>query len=186
MFVFRVWHGRSGVARDEKDISAEQSSAEAYSWLPRSYGDPRRAPSLEATSSEAPSSSHSRHSSQTAWVIPVAGRLSYPKEARIRRRGEFLALQRQGLRRHTPSLVVIRRPAVGPISRLGVTVSSRVGNSIIRNRVKRMIREIFRQCRADIRPPQDLLVIAKPGADTLTYAQVATEFAQAVRPAHGN
>jgi ribonuclease P protein component len=116
-------------------------------------------------------------------VIPLTGRLVYPKEARIRRRGEFLALQRQGRRRHTPHLVVIRHPAKGPISRLGVTVSGRVGNSVVRNRVKRLIRELFRQCRADLVPPEDVLIIAKSGADTLTYAQVATEFAQAIHPA---
>lgn len=116
-------------------------------------------------------------------MSPVTGRLSYPKAARIRRRAEFLAIQRQGRRRHTPHLVVIRRPANGPIARLGVTVSSRVGNAVARNRVKRLIRELFRQRRAEFVPPEDVVVIAKPGADTLTYAQVATEFAQAVLPA---
>jgi ribonuclease P protein component len=112
----------------------------------------------------------------------VAGRLTYPKQARIRRRGEFLALQRQGRRRHTTHLVVIRRPGAGVVSRLGVTVSSRVGNAVVRNRVKRMLRELFRQCRAELVPAEDVLVIAKPGAGTLTHAQVATEFSQAVHP----
>ena len=110
----------------------------------------------------------------------MAARPSYPKAARIRRRSEFLTLQREGKRRHTPHLVVIRNPATGPVSRLGVTVSSRVGNAVVRNRVKRLVREIFRQCREALVPPIDLVVIAKPGADALTYAQAATEFTRAL------
>ena len=112
--------------------------------------------------------------------MPAMSRLGYPKEARIRRRAEFLALQRQGRRLHTPHLVVIRRPATGPVSRLGVTVSKRVGNAVVRNRVKRLVRELFRHCRLNLDPPEDVLVIAKPGADTLTHAQAAIEFSRVV------
>ena len=100
---------------------------------------------------------------------------TYPQTVRIRRRREFLALQRDGRRRHTPHFVVIRRPSTGAASRLGVTVSARIGNSVVRNRVKRLVREVFRHRRADLVPPTDVLVIAKPGASTLTYAQAATE-----------
>ena len=104
----------------------------------------------------------------------------YPKGARLRRRSEFLSLQREGRRRHTDHLVVIKRPALGPAARLGVTASSRVGNAVVRNRIKRIVREVFRHYRADLVPPQDLVVIAKPGADNLTYAQAAIEFARAL------
>jgi ribonuclease P protein component len=100
---------------------------------------------------------------------------TYPKTVRIRRRREFLALQRDGRRRHTSHFVVIRRTSTGAASRLGVTVSARIGNSVVRNRVKRLVREVFRHRRGDIVPSSDVLVIAKPGASTLTYAQAATE-----------
>lgn len=65
------------------------------------------------------------------------------------------------------------------MSRMGVTVSSRVGNAVTRNRIKRLLREIFRAHRAELLPPQDIVIIAKPGAQSLTYAQAATEIAQA-------
>ena len=103
---------------------------------------------------------------------------TYPKAARLRRRPEFLAIQRDGHRRHTPHLVVIRRSTPGSRSRLGVTVSKRIGNAVVRNRVKRLLREVFRIRHADIRPSLDVVVIAKPGAGTLSYAQAATEFAR--------
>ena len=100
---------------------------------------------------------------------------SYPQAVRIRRRREFLALQHEGRRRHSTHFVVIRRASAAPASRLGITVSTRVGNSVVRNRVKRLVREVFRHRREELVPPTDVLVIAKPGADNLTYAQAATE-----------
>lgn len=110
----------------------------------------------------------------------MPGSRAFPKVARLRRRREFLEVQRTGARRHTQHLVLIRRPVAGPTSRLGVTVSSRVGDAVIRNRVKRILREVFRGCRSAIRPPADIVVIAKPGADTLSYAQAANELAHAL------
>jgi ribonuclease P protein component len=105
---------------------------------------------------------------------------SYPKAARLRRRREFLALQRDGRRRHTAHLVVIHQPSRADVTRFGVTASTRIGNAVARNRVKRVLREVFRNHRAALVPPMDVIVIAKPGADTLTYAQAAIEFARAL------
>lgn len=110
----------------------------------------------------------------------MRGARSYPKAARLRRRAEFLSLQRSGRRRHTTHLVVIRRPAEAACTRLGVTVSSRVGNAVVRNRIKRFLREVFRDRRTAIAPPVDVIIIAKPGADSLTHAQAAIQFAQAL------
>jgi ribonuclease P protein component len=110
----------------------------------------------------------------------VGERFSFPKTARVRRRREFLTLQRNGRRRHTEHFVVIRCPTDAPDSRIGITVSSRVGNAVIRNRVKRFVRELFRVHRRSFVPAQDLVVIAKPGADALSYAQAATELSRAL------
>jgi ribonuclease P protein component len=63
------------------------------------------------------------------------------------------------------------------VSRLGVTVSRKVGNAVVRNRVKRRIREWFRRDRSSIGPGFDILVIARPAAARLTgrsaYAALA-------------
>ena len=61
-------------------------------------------------------------------------------------------------------------------SRLGVTVSKRVGIAVIRNRVKRRVREAYRlTLRAMLAPGISLVVIARPGAGELTSDAIGGE-----------
>jgi ribonuclease P protein component len=71
--------------------------------------------------------------------------------------------------------VLIAAPGSDGRGRLGVTVSSRVGNAVIRNRVKRLVRELFRKRCPHREGTNDVVVIAKPGAEALTYAEVVFE-----------
>jgi len=48
--------------------------------------------------------------------------------------------------------------------RLGITVSKRVGKSVQRNRVKRLIRESFRQLRPRIKTEYDIVVVGRTPA----------------------
>jgi len=53
-------------------------------------------------------------------------------------------------------------------------VTRRFGKAVRRNRMKRLLREFFRRHKA-LLPPQDLLIMAKPGAAALNYWRVAEE-----------
>jgi putative membrane protein insertion efficiency factor len=57
--------------------------------------------------------------------------------------------------------------------RLGVTVSKRVGNAVIRNRIKRGIREWFRAARGSLPEWSDLVVIARRSARDLSGVEIA-------------
>jgi ribonuclease P protein component len=102
---------------------------------------------------------------------------TFAKKIRLRKRREFLAAQRKGRRRHTPHFIVISGAAHSTESRFGVTVSREVGGSVIRNRVKRRVREFFRLRRASVREAKDWVVIAKRGAEKLSYGDVEEELA---------
>jgi ribonuclease P protein component len=98
-----------------------------------------------------------------------------PKTARLRKRAEFLKLSRTGAKLQSPSFIVISSTNNRPESRLGITVSSKVGNSVIRNRIKRQVREIFRRRRAALRGGTDILVIARKSAAALERAAISSE-----------
>ncbi len=104
----------------------------------------------------------------------------FPKRRRIRKRREFLALQRGHRGKKTPHFVVILARGPQPEGRLGITVSRRIGNAVRRNRVKRLVREFYRNHRSELQPAHDLLIIARAGADTLSFKDVESELARAL------
>ena len=105
----------------------------------------------------------------------AVGGESFPKGARLTRRSEFLALARRGRKLHTPHFVVLTQPNDREESRLGITVTKRVGNSVTRNLIKRRVREFFRRARGALRSAEDFVIIAKQGAESLSLAQVTDE-----------
>lgn len=104
----------------------------------------------------------------------------FPSRHRLRKRHEFLALQRDGRRQSGPRFVVITRAAPAGGSRLGITTSRKVGPAPQRNRIRRLVREFFRRHRTRIDPPRELLVIARPGLDAITYDDVVHELSRAL------
>jgi ribonuclease P protein component len=67
--------------------------------------------------------------------------------------------------------------------RLGVTVSSRVGNSVIRSKVKRRFREIFRHRRSLLPDRCDVVMVARAGADQVSYQELEKLFEAAAQKA---
>lgn len=104
----------------------------------------------------------------------------FPRLYRIRKRSEFLALQRKGRRKAAPHFIVITRGRETPPSRLGITTSRKVGNAPARNRVRRLVREFFRRHRAGLVPARDVVVIARSGAPELGYRDVERELGRAL------
>ena len=108
----------------------------------------------------------------------------FPASHRLRRRAEFLRVQREGRRVHTRHFVLVVLP--GPdrrgLRRLGITVTKKVAGAVGRNRVKRVVREVFRRNRHLFPAGCDVVVIAKSGAPLLGYDDVKAEIAQVQRP----
>ena len=95
--------------------------------------------------------------------------MKLPKAARLRRRRAYLAVQEHGTRLYAGEVLVLVKGAGADRARIGITVSSKVANAVERNRVKRWVREAFREIQAQL-PPVDLVVIARKGAVTMGLA----------------
>ncbi len=92
--------------------------------------------------------------------------MKLPRAARIRLRREFLGVQGRGRRLHAGEVLVLAGEATAGRARIGITVSSKVANAVGRNRVKRWIREAFRELQGEL-PAVDLVVIARAGATAM-------------------
>ena len=103
---------------------------------------------------------------------------SLPRAARVRKRRAFLSARRRGKKTATPHFLVVRTPAPAGMARLGITVTRKVGNAVVRNRIKRQIREAFRHFRGAL-ADDDYIVIARRGSPDLTARDVAAELAPA-------
>ena len=68
----------------------------------------------------------------------------FPKRERILKPGEFKQLYREGTKYSVREFLLFVRPTETGPTRLGISVSRKVGNAVTRNRVKRYIRETFR------------------------------------------
>lgn len=88
------------------------------------------------------------------------------KAARLLRRHEFLAVQEKGRRLYAREVVILALDTGRDRPRLGITVPGKVATAVIRNRVKRWVREAFRAAAAGW-PAVDLVVVARSGAPDL-------------------
>ena len=66
----------------------------------------------------------------------------HPSLSVIRKRSDFLAANR-GLRNAKPGFVLLTRPNDGQGRRYGITVTKKIGNAVVRNRMKRRFRELL-------------------------------------------
>jgi len=105
------------------------------------------------------------------------GPASFTPADRLHHSAEFRYLQRHGARAEVGHFVVYAGRFPGDEnSRLGVTVSRRVGGAVIRNRLKRRVRETYRlTLRTMLSPGIALVVIARGGAAELTFEAIGGE-----------
>jgi ribonuclease P protein component len=92
------------------------------------------------------------------------GYFSFTKADRVLKRSEFIHLSKAGKKLQNRYFIFTFSHGQGDRSRLGVTVTKKVGSSVKRNRIKRLSREYFRLNRHRLKGNWDINIIAKKEA----------------------
>jgi ribonuclease P protein component len=100
---------------------------------------------------------------------------------RLRRGVDYRRVLRRGIRLAGPLFVMVACRTEGGTSRLGLTISRRVGQAVVRNRARRLLRESFRRLPIGGGPAFDLVLILKPEIVGRSQAEVDHEYGQRIR-----
>ena len=106
------------------------------------------------------------------------------RRSRIKQGRDFLRVRQSGERTVKGCLIAnwLKLPADSP-SRLGVVVSKKVGNAVVRSRAKRLLRESYRQHQNEFKQPLDLVLVARPSITEKDFAGVERDLITTLRQA---
>jgi len=108
-------------------------------------------------------------------------RNTFPKASRLRHRGDFVRVFDAGRRVVAPAFALHWLASSQP--RLGIAVSRKVDpNAVGRNRIKRALREAFRNLCPQL-TPADYVVVARPPAATLGNVELRNVFSELLQRA---
>ena len=101
---------------------------------------------------------------------------NFPKDYRLSNKYQFLRVIRKGKRHVGRYLVLDIARNNQNTSRLGITVSRKYGNAVLRNRFKRVMRELFRHSRESLPSHLDIHVKPRSFAKEASFQQMLSEF----------
>ncbi len=103
------------------------------------------------------------------------------KDERLRKRREFLGVYERGEKIRSAYFVLYMLENGLPYHRLGITVSRKIGKAVVRNRIKRRLREIFRANKQALSTHCDLVVNAKRAAARTHNQQIQEDILKAMQ-----
>jgi len=113
-----------------------------------------------------------------------APRLKFDRTMRIKQGRDFSRVKQEGQRLVYGCLIANWRtlPADSK-SRLGVITSGKLGNAIVRNRARRLLREAFRLHQYELSQPLDLVLVARASITEKGFIAVEKDFLTTMRKA---
>ena len=108
----------------------------------------------------------------------------FPKSRRLTRRSEYGCVKKHGTTQRSKFLILNVLPVESSDPwRAGIVTSARVGGAVVRNRVRRRLREIVRRHQHELRQGVWVVTIARHAAATASYSALADEWLRLARRA---
>ena len=94
----------------------------------------------------------------------------------LKKNYEFRRLYNKGKSAVTPYLVLYVRRTRRDNNRLGLTVSNKIGKAVVRNRIRRRLREIYRLNREKMPAGYDIIIVARVRAAEAPYRKLERHY----------
>ena len=101
----------------------------------------------------------------------------------VKQNSDFRRIYRRGRSAVSGGVVVYCLKNRQGMSRLGVTVSTKLGHAVVRNRVRRRFRELYRLHKPEMQPGYDVILVARGRAVRSTYQQLDETYLRLLRQA---
>lgn len=157
---------------DEADLPAQEAASRKGARLPR--------PDEDARGSTHPGRSP-RARPQAADGLTGDRGATAPRLVALSRPSDFRALQGDGFVRSHPLLSIRFRRTDLETTRFGLSTGRRLGGAVVRNRVRRRLREILRALAPSFQPGWDVLIIARPAVVNASHDEIAEAVGRLLR-----
>jgi ribonuclease P protein component len=108
-------------------------------------------------------------------------KLAFPRSARILRSADFRTVYDKGIRVSSPMFAAFcLARGDGESARLGLTVPRAIGGAVLRNRIKRRLREAFRMHRAEFGSRWDIVLNPRRAALAAPFAEIERAFQKVI------
>jgi ribonuclease P protein component len=93
----------------------------------------------------------------------------------VHKRRDYVTVYKQGVRTYSEHFTCIACPNPSGVRRLGIAVTKKVGNAVVRNRIKRLIREFYRLHKPLLPASLDIVIVVKARAALPTGHEMQRE-----------
>ena len=107
---------------------------------------------------------------------PSKAGLEYPREARLVQKAQFDAVYRAGKRRSSSHFTAFLKANNLPQSRFGFSIKKALGGAVVRNRIRRRLREIARLHREELPAGWDVVIHPKSSVAKVPFAALEADF----------
>jgi ribonuclease P protein component len=161
--------------RDETDLPAESTEAEADARVSGSYEEQGGTACPQAAASEG-----TKAAGSLIRMAQPRGTAALPRSERLRAGRAFQAVFQRGNRVERPSLVVVWRSSNGR-RQVGFAASRQVRGAVRRNRVRRRLREAYRNCRPTLPEGIQFVCVGRESAGEGPFIDLRRDMESALR-----